>query len=30
MLNALRVTNAAGAAIAEAVSYLRHALGTDA
>jgi acetyl esterase/lipase len=30
MLNALRGTNAAGAAIAQAVSYLRHALGTDA
>jgi acetyl esterase/lipase len=29
MLNALRGTNAAGAAIAQAVSYLRHALGTD-
>jgi acetyl esterase/lipase len=30
MLNALRGTNAAGAAIAQAASYLRHALGTDA
>jgi acetyl esterase len=30
MLNALRGTNAAGAAIAQAASYLRHALGADA
>jgi acetyl esterase/lipase len=30
ILNALRGTNAADAAIAQALSYLRHAVGTDA
>jgi hypothetical protein len=30
MLYAVRGTNVAGAAIAQAVSYLRHALDTDA
>jgi hypothetical protein len=29
MLNALRGTNAAGAAIGQAADYLRHALRTD-